>query len=79
MLLSDKNLPNVVRMRSAQSQAEAMLINAQKRDRQKPLKDAQIRDNKTRLDNIQNEFEKVDDVNNMLLEAIKTKLAILDH
>lgn len=29
--------------------------------------------------NIQQEFEKVDEVNGMLLDAIKAKLAILDH
>ena len=79
MLLSDNNIAKVVRMRRVQSQADAILVNAQRRDREKPLPDAQIRDNKTRLDTIQGEFEKVDDVNNMLLEAIKTKLAILDH
>ena len=28
---------------------------------------------------VQTEFKKVDDVNSMLLDAIKAKLAILDH
>lgn len=32
-----------------------------------------------RSEKIQEEFKQVDDVNSMLLDAIKAKLAILDH
>ena len=78
-ILTDKSVPVVARMRSVSQKADEIFQMAQKRDRERPPPDSLIKDNKTRQDVIQHEFEKVDDVNNMLLEAIKTKLAILDH
>ena len=78
-------MSNLEKLNIVKTQADQIEQNALKRERQRAA-DQRMRnlaedqdDAFKRKDRIQQDFEQVDEVNQLMLDAIKAKLAILDH
>ena len=76
-VLKNQKLSNLEKLQMVRDQAERIEKEAMDRERTRPAEDQDAQG--SQKNPIQQEFEKVDEVNSMLLDAIKAKLAILDQ
>lgn len=77
-IISKKNMTTLEKLQHVQLQTQK--VEQKAFDREKiPTKTNEYQADGMPKNVIQQEFEKVDEVNSMLLDAIKAKLAILDH
>ena len=84
-VIKNEKLSNLEKLNIVKTQADKIEQDALNRERQRAA-DQRVRalaedhdDALKRKDRIQQDFEQVDEVNQLMLDAIKAKLAILDH
>lgn len=84
-VIKNEKLSNLEKLNIVKTQADKIEQDALNRERQRAA-DQRLRalaedqdDALKRKDRIQHDFEQVDEVNQLMLDAIKAKLAILDH
>ena len=84
-LLKNEKLSNLEKLNLVNAQADKIEQDALQRERQRAAEQRaragaeEQEDAIKRKDRIQQDFEQVDEVNQLMLDAIKAKLAILDH
>lgn len=84
-LINNEKLSNLEKLNMVKTKADQIEQDALQREHQRTV-DQRVRahaedqdDALKRKDRIQQDFESVDEVNQLMLDAIKAKLAILDH